>query len=80
MLLGYVRVSKSDGSQNLDLQKDALEAYGVEKENIYSDYASGKLDDRPDLQACLKALRTMVFLMFVNHNLENQLKWLLLQL
>jgi len=58
MLLGYVRVSKSDGSQNLDLQKDALEAYGVEKENIYSDYASGKLDDRPDLQACLKALRT----------------------
>lgn len=38
MLLGYVRVSKSDGSQNLDLQKDALEAYGVEKENIYSDY------------------------------------------
>ena len=58
MLLGYVRVSKSDGSQNLDLQQDALKAYGVEEENIYSDYASGKLDDRPDLQACLKALRT----------------------
>lgn len=58
MLLGYARVSKSDGSQNLDLQQDALKAYGVEEENIYSDYASGKLDDRPDLQACLKALRT----------------------
>lgn len=29
-----------------------------QKENMYSDYASGKLDDRPDLQACLKALRT----------------------
>ena len=58
MLLGYVRVSKSDGSQNLDLQQDALKAYGVEEENIYSDYVSGKLDDRPDLQACLKALRT----------------------
>lgn len=57
MLLGYVRVSKSDGSQNLDLQQDALKAYGVEEENIYSDYASGKLDDRPHLQACLKALR-----------------------
>ncbi|MDX2050056.1 MAG: recombinase family protein [Rickettsiaceae bacterium] len=57
MLLGYARVSKSDGSQSLDLQKDALKAYGVEEENIYSDYASGKLDDRPDLQACLKALR-----------------------
>ena len=58
MLLGYARVSKSDGSQNLDLQQDALKAYGVEEENIYSDYASGKLDDRPHLQACLKALRT----------------------
>ena len=57
MLLGYARVSKSDGSQNLDLQQDALKAYGVEEENIYSDYASGKLDDRPHLQACLKALR-----------------------
>ena len=51
MLLGYARVSKSDGSQNLDLQQDALKAYGVEEENIYSDYASGKLDDRPHLQA-----------------------------
>ena len=57
MLLGYARVSKSDGSQSLDLQQDALKVYGVEKENIYSDYASGKLDDRPNLQACLKALR-----------------------
>lgn len=57
MLLGYARVSKSDGSQNLDLQQDALKVYGVEEENIYSDYASGKLDDRPHLQACLKALR-----------------------
>lgn len=51
MLLGYARVSKSDGSQNLDLQQDALKAYGVEEENIYSDYASGKLDDRPLLCA-----------------------------
>src|SRR5690348_14733262 len=57
MLLGYARVSKSDGSQSLDLQQDALKAYGVEEENIYRDYASGKLDDRPELQACLKAIR-----------------------
>ena len=57
MLLGYARVSKSDGSQSLDLQQDALKAYGVEGENIYSDYASGKQDDRQHLQACLKALR-----------------------
>jgi len=57
MLLGYARVSKADGSQTLDLQKDALLALGVDEHNIYSDYASGKLDDRPSLLSCLKALR-----------------------
>ena len=57
MLIGYARVSKADGSQVLDLQKDALTSAGVEENNIYCDYASGKLDDRPNLQACLKALR-----------------------
>ncbi|KKM21457.1 hypothetical protein LCGC14_1635200 [marine sediment metagenome] len=29
MLIGYVRVSKNDGSQLLDLQKDALIKAGV---------------------------------------------------
>jgi len=29
MLIGYARVSKADGSQSLDLQKDALNAAGV---------------------------------------------------
>lgn len=57
MLIGYARVSKADGSQVLDLQKDALLASAIDEINIYSDYASGKLDDRPNLQACLKALR-----------------------
>jgi DNA invertase Pin-like site-specific DNA recombinase len=57
MLVGYVRVSKADGSQVLDLQKDALIAIGIDDHHIYSDYASGKLDERPGLQACLKALR-----------------------
>jgi predicted site-specific integrase-resolvase len=37
MLIGYARVSKSDGSQVLDLQIDALIKAGVQKENIYSD-------------------------------------------
>ena len=32
MLLGYMRVSKADGSQVLDLQRDALIAAGVEPE------------------------------------------------
>ena len=29
MLIGYARVSKADGSQALDLQRDALIAAGV---------------------------------------------------
>ena len=57
MLLGYMRVSKADGRQKTDLQLDALIAAGVDSENIYEDKASGRKDDRPDLAACLKALR-----------------------
>ena len=57
MLIGYARVSKSDGSQTTDLQTDALLTAGVKQEYIYQDYASGKRDDRPGLQNCLKALR-----------------------
>ena len=57
MLIGYARVSKSDGSQSLDLQRDALKAAGVPDGQVYSDQASGKKDDRPGLEACLKALR-----------------------
>lgn len=57
MLVGYVRFSKADGSQALDLQKDAIFKEGVSENNIYEDYASGKKDDRPGLTACLKALR-----------------------
>jgi len=57
MLIGYARVSKSDGSQSLDLQEDALIQAGVAEDQIYSDHASGKKDDRPGMEACLKALR-----------------------
>lgn len=57
MFIGYVRVSKADGSQVLDLQKDALREAGVTEERIYEDLASGKKDARPGLQACLKALQ-----------------------
>jgi DNA invertase Pin-like site-specific DNA recombinase len=56
-LIGYMRVSKADGSQVLDLQSDALTAIGVSGRNLYSDTTSGKKDDRPGLEACLKALR-----------------------
>ncbi len=57
MLIGYARVSKADGSQSTDLQRDALLSEGVKEEAIYQDHASGKSDDRPGLQNCLKALR-----------------------
>src|SRR5271154_5783958 len=57
MLVGYMRVSKADGSQVTDLQRDALHAAGVSSSHIYEDAASGKRDDRPGLAACLKALR-----------------------
>jgi len=57
VLIGYVRVSKADGSQTTDLQRDALLAAGVDPDQIYEDQASGKQDDRPQLAACLKALR-----------------------
>lgn len=57
MLVGYTRVSKADGTQTTDPQHDALIAAGVAPEQIYTDHASGKKDDRPGLAACLKSLR-----------------------
>ena len=57
MLIGYVRVSKADGSRVFDLQRDSLLAVGVEPSRLYQDHASGKKDDRPGLEACLKSMR-----------------------
>lgn len=57
MLVGYIRVSKSDGSQTLEPQRDALLGDGVDENRIYEDLASGRKDDRPGLNACLKALQ-----------------------
>jgi len=52
-----MRVSKADGSQVLDPQRDALISDGVKPSHLYEDQASGKKDDRPGLEACLKSLR-----------------------
>jgi hypothetical protein len=41
MLIGYMRVSKADGSQVLDLQRDALVAAGVTARHLYEDQAYG---------------------------------------
>ena len=57
MLIGYMRVSKADGSQATDLQRDALVAAGIDPSQLYEDMASGRKDDRPGLASCLKALR-----------------------
>ncbi len=57
MLIGYMRVSKADGSQVLDMQRDALLAAGINPDHVYEDMASGSLEARPGLAACLKALR-----------------------
>ena len=57
MLIGYMRVSKADGSQVLDLQKDALLEAGIPEDRLYQDLASGRFDDRPGLTNCLKALQ-----------------------
>src|SRR5437868_4374361 len=57
MLIGYARISKTDSTQNLDLQYDALISAGVNKDDIYEDKMSGRHDKRPGLESCLKALR-----------------------
>jgi DNA invertase Pin-like site-specific DNA recombinase len=57
MLLGYMRISKADGSQTTALQRDALIDAGVDPAQLYEDHASGRVDARPGLVAALKALR-----------------------
>jgi len=57
VLIGYMRVSKVDGSQTTDLQRDALVAAGIDGDRLYEDHASGKRDGRPGLDGCIKALR-----------------------
>lgn len=52
-----MRISKADGSQTVDLQRDALLAAGVGPDQLYQELASGKRDDRPGLATALKALR-----------------------
>ena len=59
-LIGYARVSKTDGSQVHDLQRDALIGAGVDPDHIYEDTASGRRDDRPGLAGALKALRQAI--------------------
>ena len=54
-LVGYARVSTTEGRQVLDRQLDALNAAGCER--VFEDHASGAASDRPNLTACLDYLR-----------------------
>lgn len=54
-LLGYARVSTED--QKLDLQLQALRAYGVKDDNIHVEKVSGASKRRPSLDLAIKALR-----------------------
>jgi DNA invertase Pin-like site-specific DNA recombinase len=54
VLVGYMRVSMVE--QNLELQRDALEAAGCER--IYDDTCSGSVTERPGLSKALDHLRT----------------------
>jgi DNA invertase Pin-like site-specific DNA recombinase len=51
--IGYARVSTED--QTIDLQRDALKRARCKE--IYEEQATGKNTARPQLEACLKALR-----------------------
>jgi DNA invertase Pin-like site-specific DNA recombinase len=47
MLIGYMRVSKADGSQATDLQRDALIAAGVDPAHLYEDHVKRHEDLTP---------------------------------
>jgi hypothetical protein len=62
MLVGYMRVSKADGSQTVELQRDALLAAGVDTAHLYDDHASGRSDDRSRQRADALAPRPQTML------------------
>ena len=51
------RVSKTDGSRSLDLQRDVLETAGVDEVDVYHDLASGVCDDAGGFDSRQRALR-----------------------
>ncbi len=52
---GYVRVSTKE--QNEERQKNALQAVGIDRRDIYIDKVSGKTFDRPEYQKMLNVIR-----------------------
>ncbi len=61
MLIGYARISKADGSQSLDLQRDALREAGVSDDAIYEDQASGQREDRLSVTMVYPPPRRLIY-------------------
>ncbi|SDY34074.1 Site-specific DNA recombinase [Allochromatium warmingii] len=57
MLIGYMRVSTGADRQNIDLQRDALLAAGVDVRHLFADYGSGADAHRPGLTKALDYVR-----------------------
>ena len=55
-LFGYARVSTDD--QDLRLQMQALEKYGVPEQRIYSEHASGKTVNRKAMNRVIRVMRS----------------------
>ncbi|MBO9656605.1 MAG: recombinase family protein [Agrobacterium tumefaciens] len=53
--LAYIRVSSV--GQSLDVQRDKVTAAGVATKNVFEEKRSGLTTGRPELKACLRALR-----------------------
>jgi DNA invertase Pin-like site-specific DNA recombinase len=54
-LIGYARVSTT--GQSLEVQQDALKAFGVKADHIFAEKQSGTDHTRPELKAALKFAR-----------------------
>jgi hypothetical protein len=57
MFVGYMGVSTDRDRQVLDLQRDALQAAGVDERHLFEDRVSGNRGDRASLAGALEFLR-----------------------
>lgn len=53
-VVGYMRVWSDSDGQSTNLQRDALQAAGIDARHLFEDRASGAKDDRPGLVNALE--------------------------
>lgn len=58
MLVGYMRVSSESDRQTTNLQRDALQATGIDLRHLFEDRASGAKDDRAGLTKAFEFVRS----------------------